>query len=1628
METTKSSNYRNDLMKGRIRAEKKSSSNIVRIFVSSTFSDLTDERNVLYTHAYPELRNFCQSLGLEFHAIDMRWGVRDTASVDHSTTALCLLEVQNCKRISLGPYFVVFFGNRYGYQPLPNSIPDTVFTQLHHVAIELGMDKGGLLDKWYKLDTNSIPHARILEPITKIYSHFDDITKEFEKEREADRQGWNTTFKELSTVIKDTANIAADRGLVPRDVKAGFSKSITQMEIEEGLQNREGGFLAYNREISDLLKHTGESKAGIYVDMIDGEDTIDKERQKLLKNLKKNVKQRTEGKKMFKKYDVTFKQLEAVYSDAEDVGKGKYLDVLSGDFVSDIKRIIVKCMEDKKQHAKMLMADDSLLEEVGHHANFEVLKTTDFCGREQLIGEISDLINDPHNQHPIVLVGSSGSGKTSLMAKLVEKERNRSSESFVVYRFLGTSPDSSNIHKLLTSLILQISTAYGEDLPPSFRLQNFADVVELFSKLLKDISKLIEKNNDSRTLTIFLDSIDQLSIEDGAHRMTWLPKIISGNVRVVISSLPEPDFEIVPTMRKYVPESNMKNVNSLNVETAKEILQKCLGNVNRCLTETQTKIILSAFEKSPFPLFLKLMVEEAKKWRSHDNVDDLVLAETSREAISNFYDRLEKDHGKMFASRALGYLVAARDGVTENELQDLLSLDDEVMHDVYQYWSPPSQDVARIPAFTWTRLYYDLGEYIVQRQATGHTVLALYHRQFIEVARQRYLQEDDSVKVYKVLSEYFSNKYGEGQKKSLALKMWDRPKEVDRRVANQPLQFSNAVFNVRKMRELPYCLLQAGLWDELRENVLANSRWLKTKIKAFSIKEAIEDFDLALKQQSDTETRLIRDAIKLAKPTLEFPAGVRNHLFAELFCRLKYFSDEFPQFLGKLVNKCYNSLKDDNDEVLLPLNGYFQPPGGPLRTTITGFQTPVTQVKFSSVESIFAAGSSNGSLMVWDTKNDEVVHRIDAHSDAVLYIAFTEVKGNNKVATCSKDKMVKMFYLDNGNQCFEAIMPQLETTIHAKLHLTANKIVCVSDHLLQCWDSITKESKLLISIDNCVSASTSFISTDRNMVIVGQETGKCVGFDVETGQETGSMAHPSDSSTPISSIIDLQPETNNILAVWEDGSLSSLLARTFEIVSTTSSKNANVIDCDRSRDGFSISISFSNAVEVYIVKDGQIKLTHSVNDHHDAITKARFVDEHTLAIAYATKKVVLWKLRDGNQSQIINTWEGTGASIDHLEIGERVGVTASSQMFYLKLWDLRTEDVIPPHPSLQLEETTNTLSSDGKYITYEKDGKVVTQCIEDVNNIKESNENIQIIPGLDSHAVKSVKFSNQGQSVIVLQMNGKVMKFGNDISFMNEDTKDLPNCPKMEEQSSFFEEGIHVILIFIPKDEKYIGAVIKSSDEKTASSILLLNADDLTISRRISLSKAKENGNVTAIRAIENAIILGTSTGCLFLYSKNNEGQYRESGAFSSHQNSITCIAVSNNDNLLFSGSTGRVRRIWTLKNGIAKVKHELRFESLLESGVTCAQFSPGDNYLFTGSKERSITIWDTETGELLGAHYVYAPVLDLVITTDRRLVFTSELGYIAMAKFRPPNESRRSYVKSSKSHLSNRSSTCILM
>ena len=97
---------------------------IFRVFVSSTFTDMKEERRILQKKVFPKLEKFCEENGARFQAVDLRWGVTEESQLNQKTLDICLNEIYRCQRISPKPNFLVLMGDKYGWQPLPTRIPE----------------------------------------------------------------------------------------------------------------------------------------------------------------------------------------------------------------------------------------------------------------------------------------------------------------------------------------------------------------------------------------------------------------------------------------------------------------------------------------------------------------------------------------------------------------------------------------------------------------------------------------------------------------------------------------------------------------------------------------------------------------------------------------------------------------------------------------------------------------------------------------------------------------------------------------------------------------------------------------------------------------------------------------------------------------------------------------------------------------------------------------------------------------------------------------------------------------------------------------------------------------------------------------------------------------------------------------------------------------------------------------------------------------------------------------------------------------------------------------------------------------------------------------------------------------
>ena len=89
-----------------------SNSRSVRIFLSSTFRDFGEERDLLVRRVFPSLRARLKDRFVELVDIDLRWGITVEQAERGEVLPICLAEIDRAR-----PYFVGMLGERYGWIP-----------------------------------------------------------------------------------------------------------------------------------------------------------------------------------------------------------------------------------------------------------------------------------------------------------------------------------------------------------------------------------------------------------------------------------------------------------------------------------------------------------------------------------------------------------------------------------------------------------------------------------------------------------------------------------------------------------------------------------------------------------------------------------------------------------------------------------------------------------------------------------------------------------------------------------------------------------------------------------------------------------------------------------------------------------------------------------------------------------------------------------------------------------------------------------------------------------------------------------------------------------------------------------------------------------------------------------------------------------------------------------------------------------------------------------------------------------------------------------------------------------------------------------------------------------------------
>ncbi|XP_048831716.1 NACHT domain- and WD repeat-containing protein 1 [Brienomyrus brachyistius] len=1548
------------LLMGQLPEDLEIRSNVVRVFISSTFSDMSIERYTLLEKAYPELQAFCQSLGLVFEVVDLKWGVYDAVAVDHMTTELCLEEIRSCKRVSVGPSITVLLGNCYGHRPIPRLIPENEFELL---LAKMAQNEEGirLLRQWFWKDDNSAPPTYVLQPISTHFPYYSDIGSEDGSSHDSDVISWQLTEARILGLLRTAALQASEDGDLSTEQKQIYFKSVSEWEIGQGLlgiRNSNQHAVVFVRELPRLKKNESQGALGKFIDFT-ANGLVDTEAQDLLSALKSRIYATCSD----------FLNLHCL-----ELRKGRinpsckehaqYLQSFCEQFVSQMKA--------KIKWATAQTPDQEwcwLLKEISHHLVLSSAKCAVFCGREHLLGRLClhmwESASDRHS--PLVVHGPSGIGKTALLCKLAQEMRGvLGPKAVVVLRLLGSSPLSSDISTVLKSICLQICGACSLPLPNSLTTNNHEALTRFFHLTLTRVSQ------KRQPLFIILDGLDYLSKTCHAHRLYWLPKEIPPNVHLVVSTQ-ENSQHILNNLEGLIEPKHFFEVEQLTFDQAKDVIHAYMSKVKRRLTPEQHNVILSIIKISGNPLLLMLALNTARRWASYTPVSEEQLGTTLQQAVYILLQGLEKKHGKLLVSSALGYIVSSRDGASEAELRDLLSLDDEVLAEVYRYKLPINHTVVRLPPLLWTRLRHDIDEYLLEKEADGIKVLGFCNRHFTETVQEMYLSSEQRTKRHQVFSEYFLGCWSQGRVKHLQLPSFQTKLNADRKVISQPLWFAEGVANKRKLRELPYHLIHGGSWEELLQEVIGNAEWLWCQTLTCGVASIIEDLSLCLEVHDCPETELVRDMFLLMKPTLDSIEGQMDPslFYTEIFARLYSLAEMYPSIIGRLYSQCQDWFDSSPNPILVPSCGFFQSPGGPLKTVLTGSQKGITGMDICQEKHLLAAGTTDGSVIVWHLDDLGVAYTLTGHTDAVLQVKI--ISRGTRCLSLACDGTLRLWSLLSGGQLHILDEFSTDAQLPPQIHVVEGMpLFCSScGTKIKAWQLETAEPLFQLEGAGEKPIMLGFLG---EALAVLSNPGLLTLYDSFTGVEKTQVCLTADHQKLTAACTVTLPARDGLVVGSKEGGLYLVSSQGSHDVARLSSPVSFLVP---SGDETLLCAGYEKQVAMFHVQAGSMqRFLAQAFQHEDTVWTAVIPGLRRLLITGSEDHIIReWCLSTGD---LLDSFVGMGARVTGLVMYGDTVIAASSDAPPLKLWRLNYN---------RKHKTASCIPASGPLVTLSRDGE--RACFLQHGDRKQ----VVLWDCLTGTPAETIAVSSE-VSCMELAQKKKLLfcgvKTGTILIYPLENLPETLCLPPPETLP-------RVCCMAVSQAEDRMAVAYQES----------ISVFEITERDRFpcvegpfqTLPLSLFHSPISCMALLSDCRLLkGSNCGQVALYDFKNTCVT----SLGRHQTKITCITVSRTDSLALIGSQDSVQRLWSLSP--LKLHYTMEQQGFILEGVLCSAFSENGQYIFTGSQDRTIKVWDVISGNLLVIQYVYAPVTT-ILPYKEGFVAVSQLGHVIKEKFQCPRQ-----------------------
>lgn len=736
------------------------------------------ERNILY-NLFTELKPYCQQKGWLLENVDLRWGVSKEAGWDNRTMQICLDELKRCQKLSPRPNFIILLGERYGWIPLPETVP-----YAHKPFIYMFADpkEEKLFEQWYRLDMNALPEGEFIL-----------------NEREGRYKDYKVYAEEVEEPLRKLFCYLAEF-LENDEDKIRYGASATEQEIYYGallVKDAHEHVLAYHRQLQNVPRelqsvyHTSEEKISPFFSG-----------RTKLRQLYEQVEKKIDDDRMLNKV------IDYSYYNSEEYQREFH----------DQMYIHIKQLIDAEINQNI---EDDLELEIKSHWELAQQEIQSFVGREEELKQAEVFLRNPESSY-LWIQSDSGMGKSTFISKLVTEFKD---DFNIICRFCDTTKSSGTATGLLCSIVNELIRLF-----PNQNFHNpftYVSDAIMESPIYEELTHILTRIKSNKPLVIVLDGINQLNENNNLwfKNCYWLP--YPKHTKIIISSTDEP---------KTLQEGSWEII---KLHGMKENPFKLIGRIfeieKRTLSRIQMNEVSNSIERSDgSPLYLHLLGKSLLKTPSWRKIESIPT--NTKGLIERIIEDLtiRQYHDRSLVKLSLSLFAFDRLGLSENELIDILSADNELyqtlMQQSFHQWDMHQKH--HIPIVIWSRLFYDISYFLRIHQTHAGELIHIYHNLVKQTISGLFFNDYSFYqKTASLLNNYYKEHWENGDRHSVSEYPWTL-----------------------------YSLASQVTERKLLENLLTNINFISKKVEFYT--DAIkEDYDLLITLEQNPET--INQLVKL---------------------------------------------------------------------------------------------------------------------------------------------------------------------------------------------------------------------------------------------------------------------------------------------------------------------------------------------------------------------------------------------------------------------------------------------------------------------------------------------------------------------------------------------------------------------------------------------------------------------------------------------------------------------------------------------------------------------------------------------------------------------------------------------